>query len=509
MRRSFVRRLAKAKFVVVAPLWAAFTIVVFADPSRATNCADVCPGSGACTISTTVDVDPGSEMDCAGRDVTVSGTGTLKVTDGDFILIAEDIVIDGLVHAVEGVDEIPGSIDLDATGSITIAGKVRANGNSGGGTIALLSGSNILIPENGTDGIEADGTAAGASGGEITLEAAGSITIYDPIHVDGASGGDNQGGTIEITAHGDILTAQHGHLSAVGKVSGGGRIRIVSETGDVLLNEHVDVDGKGSVGDGGAVEVVAADRLEVGLGITARGGVNAGGGQAVGGSVHLEGGCGGVAILASISAVGGQLGTGFDGGEIVVDSGGDITVASGVVLDVHALATSGDGGSVELDARDLVSIAGGATLDVRGSTTAPGRGGSIRVAGCRVSVQSAAVLDATGATGGNVFAAARLVPPATGTQPLFVSRLGTLRAAGASQATNGRIQLAPLHLRKGTCSNDANLTCVLDTDCTVGCQTGDCLLANPDIEGVVTQFDLVPGQFENRQLGTCPATCEQ
>jgi len=462
-------------------------------------------------IGSQKNVDPGAKIDCSGRDITIGNSGSLKVTGGDLILLADDLTLNGpggLIYAVEGTAEEAGTVEIHLTGSLLLAGKVRANGAHGGGSIYIDAAGNISIPENGTDGIEADGTEPDASGGDIVVRAGGSMAIHDPIHAEGNTSGESGGGSVELRAGGDIDVSEDGHLSAPGKTEGGGVIILKSEDGNVTFAEHIDVDGKGPTGDGGTIEIAAGGSIAINGQLYARGGINAGGGTAAGGEVVLEAGCGGVTINASILTVGGQLGTGEDGGSIEVESAGDILVASGVLLDTHALASGGDGGPVRLAAADLVSLVSGSTIDSRGNSTSPGRGGDVSIRGCRIDIQSAVTLDTTGAEGGTVKASATAVPPAVGTQPLFVSQSASLRAKGASTAVDGRISISPLTAKKGKCSNNEAIACVIDQDCTDGCLTGDCLHANPDTQGVTSQFDLAPGTLADLSLGECEATCD-
>ncbi len=82
-----------------------------------------------------------------------------------------------------------------------------------------------------------------------------------------------------------------------------------------------------------------------------------------------------------------------------------------------------------------------------------------------------------------------------------------VKAKGATNSVDGRVSLAPLTIKKGQCTNDGTLSCLLNQDCTVGCQTGTCLYPNPDTEGVSTQFDLAPVRLDNHGLGVCQASC--
>lgn len=477
----------------------------------ATTCIDICPDPGACTINTLKSIDPGSDIACTDRDLHVTDNGSLRVIDGDMRLVAHNLTVDGpggTIYAVEGNAHIRGEIEIELTGDLQLSGKVRANGNTGGGSIRITADGDISIPQNGTDGVEADGTSAAARGGTILIEAGGALSIMDPIHTAGATSGQSSGGTVAIRAIGNITVGQDGHIGAPGRTAGGGTVTIQSQDGDVVLDEHVVVDGEGSVGDGGKIEISAGYAVQITQPIYARGGVNASGGQARGGSVEIEAGCGGVAINGSISTTGGQLGSAYDSGSIMVSSLGNIAVAAGVVLDAHALASGGSGGTIELRTRDLVSIAGGATLDSRGSSAADGNGGDVRLTGCRVSVAPSAVLDVSGAIGGTIALGASLPPPDTGTQPLVASSLASYRAAGSSADTNGRIELTPLTLKQGQCSNDGAVRCLIDSECQSGCLTGDCLYANPDTDGQDTAFTVAPQRFGDPGLGECASYCE-
>gem|GEM_PF-883179 len=480
--------------------------------AAATTCSDICPGSGSCTINSLKNIDPGSDLDCGNRDLTVTGDGSLKVTGGSFILRARDLNVvgpGGTIYAVEGTDQHCGGIEVDLTGSLTLAGKMRANGNHGGGSLTITAAGDISIPESGTDGVECDGLNVGASGGSIDIQAGGAITMNDPVHAEGNNSGDNAGGRIEIRATGNITAALDGHISATGKTAGGGSVLIVSEAGNITLDEHIDVDGKGTIGDGGDIELSAEGSIQVLQQIYARGGVNTGGGTANGGTVEIGAGCGGVSVEAPIFTTGGQLGSSHGGGSLTVTATGPVSIAAGVLLDTHALADGGNGGDITLRSKDVITLNNGTTLDSRGSSLSQGTGGSVMVAGCRADLKSGATIDAGAVQAAAIFIGASGQPPATGTQPLSVGATAVLRAAGTTSGGNGRIELAPLTYKQGQCSNDGTLSCMLDADCTVGCQTGDCLYANPDTGGQDIQFNITPSRFGDSALPACGTACGQ
>jgi hypothetical protein len=481
--------------------------------ARATTCQDVCPGTGACTISSTIDVDPDSRIDCSGRDVTFTIYGNLRVTGGHLWFAARHVTVNaattegGGFIGRESAGGVQSVVQLDLSGNLDLYGKIRVNGNKGGGTIAVSAAGDIRIWEKGSDGIEADGTAAGADGGEIRVEAGGSIAISDPIHAAGAGSAETSGGTIEIVAGGDILSDQHGHISAEGFKGLGGLVSLTSLGGDVVIHEHIDVEGRGATGDGGQVEIRAADRVEIHDQMTARGGVNVGGGQAAGGHVNVVAGCGGVLIAANVLANGGQLGTESASGDVKVESRGTVTVAGGVTIDVRALESDGLGGSIDLRSEQDLVLASSSKLDARGGASGGGEGGSIVLDACSVSVASSATVDVTAASGGSVSIAATQAPPTTGAQPLYIATGALLKAKGATADQDGAIDLAPTTSKAGKCSNDGSRSCFLDLDCTVGCQTGDCLYANPDTDGLATQFDLTPEKYSDEKIAVCTGAC--
>ena len=498
------------RIALVAPLAAA--ILAWPHVAAATVCSQICPGTGACTISNTVNVDPDSVLDCGTRSVTITGSGTLKVTGGEMEIYAGNLTVNGPGGSILGIEDgdgEPAAVTVELSGNLVLAGKIRVNGKNGGGTISVDAAGYITIPESGTDGVEADGTSPGADGGDIALRAGGYITISDPIHAAGASSSVTSGGSIEIVAGGSITINLDGHVSAEGLAGEGGLVSLTSTAGNITLAEHIDVEGRGATGAGGEIELTAFGKVDIQQQLTARGGVNTSGGEAFGGHIRARAGCAGITVGASLLANGGQLGTRSESGTVVLETSGNVTVASGVVLDTRALASVGSGGVIDVSAGQAVVLSSGSLLDSRGGTGAGGTGGSVRVAGCTVQVTGTATIDVTGDSGGAVALNATKAPPAPGTaQPLRILTGAVLKAKGTVVARDGQLLLAPLTRVKGICSNNA-LACDLDADCTAGCETGECNGANPDTDGLSTQFDLVPIRTGDGMLATCDATCVQ
>lgn len=71
----------------------------------------------------------------------------------------------------------------------------------------------------------------------------------------------------------------------------------------------------------------------------------------------------------------------------------------------------------------------------------------------------------------------------------------------SATGTGGTIQLITKSF--GTCSNDATRHCITAADCTVGCNTGQCLNVNPDTGGTTAQFSPAPTFIEDPSLIAC------
>lgn len=372
-----------------------------------------------------------------------------------------------------------------------IEGRVIANSDDGGGSISISSTGDINVVEVGTIGIEANGTAKDAPGGSIELDADGDVLLDCPIEAKGATNGETLGGEITVEAGGDITTVLDGHIRATGKAEGGGSV-ILTAANDISIDTDIDVDGIGATGNGGFISLTGTGvELKSGADLSLRGGVNQGGGEAAGGGVEIQAGCTGITLDGIITATGGELGSGFGGGALVAETPGPILVKATFEVDSSALANGGDGGAIVMRSSDVVTITGGAELIAKGDSTG-GTGATIELQACKVEVQDLAVLDVSGNYGGSVVIEGTDEPPvSTGNAPILIHDTADLKAAGTTNADSGDISLRARVPRKGVCSNDWNVECVVDPDCTVGCETGDCIAANPDIEGEVTQFDIV------------------
>jgi len=478
-----------------------------------TTCASLCGTNDPCTIGSTVTLNDGEVFDCSAyNQIIIGGFGNLKVTDGSFQFLGNSLQVysGGKIQAVATGANSDIGVDIELTGNLDLWGKVTANSDWGGGSITISTGGHLIIYESGTDGIEANGTSTDADGGEIDLTSTGDVTINCPLHVDGSGSGTNSGGSITIETNGSISTSSDGVITAIGRKGEGGTIRLQADAA-ITTATNLDAFGKLDTGNGGIVDI-AADTVTIGGPISVRGGVGANGGQATGGALAIEAGCGGIALNANLDARASDT-AGLLGGALEIDSVGDVTVASGVQILTLATQADGLGGDVSIRSQGKVSLQSSVLIDARGDTVGTdGEGAGVEIEGCTVELAPSAKIDARGYTGGLVTIqggdAELALPLGAGTQqPLVIDATASVLAAGNSSDEDGEISLTVRHATQGQCLNQPTLPCTLDTDCTAGCSTDECVDANPDTSGEEGQFDLVPSRDHRSALVSCVATC--
>jgi cysteine-rich repeat protein len=511
-----------------------------------------CPVTGACSVTKVFDVGNGCVLDFGSRDVTITTSGELDIAQNVVTVKAHDFTIaaggfiDGrgtsapprdrggtisivatgavaLEKATAGGkidvtgDTIAGTILIDAGGTVTIGGILRAvNGaaDAPGGLISIAAGGDILVPSGAT--VVADG-GSHAWAGSIDLVAEGRI---DTANISlGLTGGD--GGDLSIDAGADaVVTKVEGNAN--GDAGTGGSVTVdagtgVRLTGAILARGTTATDGSAG-GTGGQVDVSArAGDLVVEENIVADGASPDG----IGGAVSLTAE-GSVAIqpAATVSAMGG--GGDGSGGEIDVTATFDVSVdgrldatatASGGSVDVLAgrafsmtksikvnAGVAGAGGSVFIDAGSLasgdVSIDAAVDVGAGGCDTLGicGSGGSIDVTGCNVVVTADGLLDGRAPFGGDI--------------DLTVRELLTVVGSVDAQSTSGQGDPGTTEIQHPIVLTPVGLARVLPAPatsalprCTAAGQQG-CLVPCPACGNGAVEFP------ETCDDGLPPASCD-
>jgi hypothetical protein len=282
-----------------------------------------------------------TQGEAGGLGITANGTapsaegGEINLKSDGRIEVSDPILADA---ADNGVAE-GGSITLTAVGDVSIGARLNALGRqSSGGRILVSSQGHVDVQ----DTIKAEGMGVDGDGGDVSF-AAERLTVGALVSVQsgvGASGGAAEGGAVamEVGSGGIAINA---NINATGGEAGsglsGGAITAECE-GNVTVANGVQFltksDGNG--GDGGDVSVTSSGTLTIGdVTIDARGhtvGGNQGGGAIVrleacalaigaGAEVDASGHDGGAIVLTgrkttSISASSGFTAAGSGGGEV-------------------------------------------------------------------------------------------------------------------------------------------------------------------------------------------------
>lgn len=514
------RALAK---LAVSALAAAVAVSIAAVSDAAVTACVSSPGveglcsssSGTCTISATKNIDPGAVIDCGGRDIVVTGSGTkVIVTAGAFTLKARSLTLgSGRSILANGHDSIRTGVRLELSQNLVVSGDILARNGGGDSFIDIVVAGSATL-DGSSPVIALDGTAQNADGGELLIDAGDFIRISKLVDASGKAGGtsanQNGGGDVTLRSGSDIFI--DAEVRSFGRWYNGGNVNMAA-AGDVTISYvagtgqpkgQVIADGRSTDGDGGHVSIVAGDKVEVKGPINVAGGTNANGGDASGGSVDIDAGCGGILIADPIDATGG-----WSGGEITLSSDSDVTISD--ILNLEARQGSGGGGRLSVNAKGAVTITNGAWVTAWGHSASvhEGNGGRIGIAGCSVDVQGGSILEAIGHRGGLIELRGRKSPASQSQFSVRVSSSAIVDAGKMGVGNceiDGRIFLDVRSPGPGVCSNATSQACNSRIDCPTN---GECINppGNPDTGGVNSQFYPTPRKRLQPELLACSTTC--
>ena len=394
-------------------------------------------GSDPCVISTNQTVpgaQPGCTLDLGSRGLVIKANTTLTVDTGlgPFSVLARSILLEpgaqivakGLV--LQGVGTLGGLIGLVADDTIMLQnlGAKHASVAVPGtfGQLVLQAGNDITL--NGS--LDAHAIDNDGNGGDVMVTSEqGNLTVSGPgIRADGGNDVDNgaSGGTVTLEAHGSV-TIDAPIDDSDGDCGDACETDVTADTGDVTVtaNGSIDVSGAGSVASGGDVQIMAAGAVQVSGPIlgTATGIKGADGEGGDGGSLSISAGSN-VTLAAAVSLSGAALDG--DGGDVDVEAAGNILLAATGSLEVPTVGeggggtvlisssagnatingpvdASGDefGGSIEVDASGTATIANTLNADSNKPTAeGGGTGGTITIQACTISAPAGAVISSMG-----------------------------------------------------------------------------------------------------------------
>jgi hypothetical protein len=392
--------------ILVAAAWIAMTGQSFA---QAPPCLPSSPAPGPCILDSSFSVASFTEWDLGDRALVLATGRTITVqTFGSFSVHAAQITLaaNAKINA-KGTGGAGGTVSLDGLNGVTLeaGSQIDVAANSFGGIVSLGSDLGAVVMNGALK-------AHGNGGGFAIIFGETGVTIGGA-GID-CSGGVDGGGSIEAISSGDIVVS--GKLNVDGE-GFGGDINLdaggsIATQGDGLI----DLRGRGDAGSGGVVLLTAGGSATVGAGIDGYGSSGEFG-DGDGGEVEVSGEDGDVALNAKIDLRGG--GNDGYGGVLTVDAGGAAQI-TGQVLAVGKANGQGLGGEIDISAGTTLGLAGsidarggvvggfiiasaGGAATVTGSLLASGTpapaadGGVIVVTACSISVPQGGVITNLGA----------------------------------------------------------------------------------------------------------------
>lgn len=428
-----------------------------------------CPNNTSpCTIAKTYVVANNCVLDFGARAVTIAGTGVIDFNSGSITIKAGSLTIvpGGFIDGRGNTTPLPngghlsvqtsGAVNLQKNGTGTVRGRIDVTGSALPGTVSIAAGTSVIIAGR----INADGdsggiiaissgaditTAAGSlvmsaigsntgvnGGGEIDLSAAGKIDLGDSIDVGGSDGG-----TVVLTAGGSVSVSQ---ISADGGGDGGnggdititagtsaqilgtmnlkgssssdpdgldagsgGNADIQTKYGDLLIAANIDLSGSRQDGDGGELDITANGAVTIQSGNTfkARGG----------GDLGSMGSGGTLDIRANLAFTGGgpiDVSGGSFGGDVRLHVGGPITLSNSINASGRSQGSTGGFVTVVAGERGPGTLAISNTIDVTGGGCLPpaqggacGTGGNTDLTGCSVTLATTGMIKAGAPTAGD------------------------------------------------------------------------------------------------------------
>lgn len=292
-----------------------------------------------------------------------TSAGLIELT-GRNVDLAGELRADGTT-----IDASGGEVEIAAAGALTMTGDINASGGlaGSGGSVGITTGGALVA-----SGIDVSG---GSDGGFLTLTSGGALTTTGVLNASGTAG-ESAGGDVTLDAEGTVVIGARIAAQGTGSLTGGGigGDVTISADGNVLVNERIETFAGGPDGEAGFINITAGADLTQTQPIAAHGpGPNAGAGE-----IDLVAG----AVLnlnALVDVHGATAGAMTGQGGTRVNARGEINA-------------DGEGGSIELTTLSVSGTQVPGPVSVSGNlharATAGGVSGSTGLQGCDVTVEA-------------------------------------------------------------------------------------------------------------------------
>jgi cysteine-rich repeat protein len=215
----------------------------------------------------TITLDADGDLEIQGV-VTAQGAGAEAGNGSVALTSLGDVRISGEVNASSGGADFGGDVNVQVPqGDLLVSGFVDASGGIGGGTIEMVAaGSITTVAVNGASRIDARADGSEGDGGAIDLSAVnGDLVLEIPLFTQGSPGTDlgGSGGDVTIDAGGSVVLGSTVDLSGAVPDGDGGDLDVWAGL-DLVHTGEAASRGRDQTGVGGAIDLFARRMLTVG-----------------------------------------------------------------------------------------------------------------------------------------------------------------------------------------------------------------------------------------------------
>jgi hypothetical protein len=270
-----------------------------------------------------------------------AGSGTVRIAAGGSVTesAGKTITANGL-----GVTTSVGNITLDQNNTV---GTFAASDTSVGGTVTFVDTTGVSIGSVTADGsLFALTNGISTSAGDVTVSAAGAVTLNQSIAATGA--------TVRILAAGDVTEAAAATITATA-------LGVRTTTGDILLTQANDVTtfAASNTAAANVVKFQDANAFNVGAVASNTYVVTTTGIATSSGDVTLKAG-GAIGINESINA---------GSATVRIAAGGNVTEAAGKTITANSLGVTTSVGNITLDQNNVVGTFAASDTSAAGAVT--------------------------------------------------------------------------------------------------------------------------------------------